>query len=330
MNVSVLMPVFNNESTVKEAIHSILNQTMSEFELIVVDDRSTDRSVEAVSSIRDGRLRLLRNPGKGLAVALNHGLREARGDFIVRMDADDRSVPSRLERQIGFLMNNPSINLCGTHVRTFGAVEGELLMPENHPEIAATLLFGTPFVHPTVAFTRAVPDEGFFYNEDFELAQDYELWARVVPRFRCANLPEFLVEMRRRGEHQEGSKYRERQKGYANKARSVLLDGLGIRLSDEELHAYRKVASKEFNLSDTEQRVAMGWSLRIIEELKGRYSTERALREVVSNRLFWALSESVSRKTAIAAVRGIAVMGGEYNVRFAKRAARLVANAFTS
>lgn len=330
MNVSVLMPVFNNESTVKEAIYSILNQTMSEFELIVVDDGSTDRSVEEISAIRDGRLRLLRNPGKGLAVALNHGLREARGGFIVRMDADDRSVPIRLERQIGFLTNNPSVDLCGTHVRTFGAVEEELLMPENHPEIAATLLFGTPFVHPTVAFRRSVPDEGFFYNEDFELAQDYELWARVVPRFRCANLPEFLLEMRRRGEHQEGSRYRERQKCYANKARSVLLDGLGVRLSDEELRAYRKVASKEFNLSDTDQRVALGWGLRIIEELKGRYSTEGALREVVSSRLFWALSESVSRKTIIGAVRDIAIMGGEYNIRLAKRTARLVANALTS
>src|ERR1700761_204383 len=121
--VSVLMPVFNAQRYVAAAVNSILDQTLGDFELIIVDDGSTDQSTAILRRLagRDGRIRLISRPNTGYVVALNEALDAARGEFLARMDADDVSLPQRFEKQVQFLQENPDFVLVGTHVTTMDA-----------------------------------------------------------------------------------------------------------------------------------------------------------------------------------------------------------------
>lgn len=325
--VSVVMPTWNAAAFLQDAIDSVLSQSLSDFELICVDDHSSDQTVDCLSGYSDLRLRVLANKGQGMAAALNTGLKEARGDLIARMDADDVAHPQRLAMQVRFLDANPGITLCGTQVHLFGMEEGPLMMPLRAEAIRTALIFGTPFIHPTIMFRRSLIDQGYLYNEGFTLAQDYELWARVVPKFKCANLPEVLLQMRRRAAHRHGSDYRQRQQEFAQLARKELFEGLGVELTPEQNRAYGKLAAQDFRLSKNDFQACVSWAKCVLNDFPLEYAGRESLREVLMARLYWAFSEAVTPGTLKIAFNGLKDINGGWDLKFHLRSLGLAKNA---
>jgi glycosyltransferase involved in cell wall biosynthesis len=202
--VSVLLPVWNGERFLAEAIESVLGQTLGDFELVVVDDGSTDRSTEIVRGYADDRIRIVSQEHKGLVEALNHGLAESRARYVARMDADDVSLPRRLERQIDFLDRHRDTALVGCAFAVIDDAGRELrtvyLLPDDSG-LRRRLLLGNPFAHGSIAAQREVLIAAGGYRAHYGRNEDYDLWRRLLPTRRVAALPEVLYRYR---EHASG------------------------------------------------------------------------------------------------------------------------------
>lgn len=191
------MPLYNAAAYVEEAVQSILNQSFANFELIIIDDCSTDNSCAIVENISDERIQLIKKPvNTGYTESLNFGIKIAKGDYIARMDADDISHPKRLERQFQFLEAHPLIILCGTWFEILGTTE-IIKHPITHNEIKVALLEYSAIGHPTVMFRKAIFQlKGLSYDKQMEPAEDYNLWVRASRIGQLYNLPEVLLKYR--------------------------------------------------------------------------------------------------------------------------------------
>lgn len=209
--VSVLICVYNGEPFVAEAVQSTLDQTFQDFEILVIDNGSTDRSVEVVRGFTDPRIRIIVNEKNlGHAGSLNVGLAEARGEYAAILDADDASLPNRLERQTAFLDANPEYVFCGSWSKTFGAWDLERRYPTEYEALRACLLFECPIVTPAVMLRRQkVLDAGLKFDPDFSHAFDYRFWVEASRRFPIANIGEFLLRYRL---HQGQASIQQREK----------------------------------------------------------------------------------------------------------------------
>lgn len=199
-SVSVVLPVYNGERFVAAAVGSILDQSWRDLEVIVVDDASTDGTAAILSRIPDPRLRVVTAAAnEGLPRALNRGLDAARGALIARQDADDVSHPERIARQVAFLETHPDVALLGTQGRVIdesGAVVGRVDRPRTWPAIRWFSLLDTAFIHTSVMFRRAVAHAAGGYDTSLPLAEDFDLWGRMLRTSRAANLDERLVDYR--------------------------------------------------------------------------------------------------------------------------------------
>ena len=199
--LSVVMAARNADALIGEAIASILGQTFSDFELLVVDDASTDRTADVVRRIDDRRVRLLSaDRHLGLPGALNYGMERAAGALIARHDHDDVSEPRRFERQVAYFGEHPEAALVGTRAWLMderGQRVGVLDRCLDDVSIRWYHLFDNAFVHSSVMFRRAVVwDQLGGYDASLPSSEDYELWARVLERHAAANLPERLLSYR--------------------------------------------------------------------------------------------------------------------------------------
>lgn len=201
--VTVLMPAYNASPYLREAVDSILGQTVSDFELLVVDDGSTDDTVEILRSYSDPRIRIESTPtNQGVTAALNRGLDLAAGRYIVRMDADDISLPDRLEQQVRFMEEHPEVGVCGGSIHGFNdkrEFNPPIPRPQWHDGMACTLPFGTVLLHPTVIFRSELFHDGLRYDPDYPHAEDYELWCRLAQITRLAVLPAIVLRYRMHG-----------------------------------------------------------------------------------------------------------------------------------
>jgi len=229
--VSIIMPVYNGEKYVADAIQSILAQTFTDFDFIIVDDGSQDRTAEFVSAYeaRDNRIRFSRfKHNVGVADARNHALTLSSGEYIAVMDGDDFSLPRRLERQVEYLRANPEIGVLGAGAQ---AVNENLLplfpfdLPEHHALIAFNLLVGSSFVHSTVIMRRQLLESVGGYEPSRRTAIDTELWSRLLSRTRFANLPEILL-LYRQHDAQHHTSRDENLKAQAWEVRTRLLQQL--------------------------------------------------------------------------------------------------------
>jgi glycosyltransferase involved in cell wall biosynthesis len=200
--VSVVMPVFNGQDYIQEAIESILAQTLTDFELIIVDDGSTDKTGEILDrySHSDRRVKVYHNEHHGLVFALNFGCYLAKSEYIARMDHDDIATADRLEQQIGVLLNNPQIALLGGAMETILS-DGTLLgrssaPPLENADIKAALTSYCCFAHGTVVMRKTAFANVGGYRAPFHCAQDYDLWLRMSEKYQMANLPYVLMRYR--------------------------------------------------------------------------------------------------------------------------------------
>ena len=194
--ISVLMPTWNAAEFVANAIESILSQTFKDFELIVVDGASTDRTLEILSQYDDPRLRVLQAPAKGISPALNYGIAQARAPWVARQDADDISQPQRLEIQWNAMSNSGAV-LSHTDVEFFGEgshAMGRARFPRTQALIALRLCWQCPIVHSTVMFKRETVVAAGGYQTHH--AEDYDLWGRLIERGPCVGIPQKLLKFR--------------------------------------------------------------------------------------------------------------------------------------
>jgi glycosyltransferase involved in cell wall biosynthesis len=240
--VTVLICAYNGEAFIAEAIESVLTQTFQDFEIIVVDDASTDGTAQAVKRFKDGRIRRLVNEKNlGHAGSLNRGMAEAVGEYVAILDCDDRCFPTRLERQTAFLDDNPEYVLCGSWSRTFGSWDLERRYPTDYEALRASLLFECPIVTPSVMFRREmVRDAGMAFDSSCPLAFDYKFWIEASRHFPIANLEEFLVAYRLHPA-QISSRKREKQKSDTRTVAVSLLRELLPEISEAEIDLHLDV-----------------------------------------------------------------------------------------
>lgn len=197
--ISVILPVYNGEKYLLEAVQSILNQSYSNFELIVVNDGSKDKSEEIIKNIKDPRIVYHYKTNSGLADSLNFGISKSKGQYIARQDQDDISYPTRFEKQVKFLEENKNVVLLGTRAKVFKDNSTEVKY-HNHAtqpyDLKFDLLFDNPFVHSSVMFRKADFDKVNSYNTDRNFYEDYELWSRFAEIGDVANLKDVLVDYR--------------------------------------------------------------------------------------------------------------------------------------
>ena len=201
--VTVLMAIYNGERYLHQAIGSILHQSFTNFEFLIIDDGSTDCSAEIIRSYKDSRIRLFHNINNlGLVPSLNRGLDLARGEFIARMDADDISHPERLSEQLAFLDNHPHIGLVGTNfilINSEGITTSGPILPGflSDIEIQWKLLWENPIAHPSVMFRSSIAQLCGGYPSDYAYAEDYALWLQMGIETKMAVLAQPLLFLRK-------------------------------------------------------------------------------------------------------------------------------------
>ena len=265
--VTVLMSIYNGEKFLRESIESILGQTFTNFEFIIVDDGSTDSSNEIIRSYDDPRICLVENEKNiGLTKSLNKGIDLCRGKYIARMDADDISLSKRIEKQILFMDQNPTVGVCGSWVNYFRSGKKTVLRSPSDPEeIKANLFFRNIIFHPTVIFRKDLPSgDSVSYNENYLRAQDYELWARLVHLINFSNINEVLVKLR----SHSNTVYRTDRKSqvkYGDKVKTKQIQRLGINASRENIRLHKKILNSNHSFSLESLNDAGVWLLNLLQ-----------------------------------------------------------------
>lgn len=203
--ISVILPVYNGEVFLRAAIESVLKQTFNDFELLILDDGSSDQSgaIAQTSTTTDSRIRLLRN-GKniGLQRTLNYGIEESRGRYIARIDCDDIwRDPEKLEKQVRYLDHHPDCAVVGTFAEMIDANSqriGTLRYATTDTDIRRHFLIANQFAHPSVLVRKSALDRLGPYSEHacYRTIEDYELWLRLGTRYQFANIPETCLAYR--------------------------------------------------------------------------------------------------------------------------------------
>ena len=199
--VSILMPAYNCEKYIAEAIRSMLSQTFSDFEFLIINDGSTDRTGKIIHSFEDNRIKIINNQTNvGIVSSLNNGIKLAQGELIARMDADDWSYPFRLAKQVALLKDNPEIGVCGSTISLWDGVDvvGNWVYPTNDDEIKANLFLKCSFAHPTVMYRKSLfSKNSLSYKAEFFPAEDYELWTKMARITNFHNFKDPLLKYRR-------------------------------------------------------------------------------------------------------------------------------------
>lgn len=269
--ISVLMPVYNTEKFLKEAIDSILNQTFEDFEFLIINDASTDNSKNIILSYDDKRIRYFKNiKNLGVARTLNKGLRLAKGKYIARMDADDRALPSRLEKQVAYMDAHPEISVCGTWLKAIFDTKSKIWkVPTTHDEIRSLMLFHDAVFHPTVMMRMEIIKKyNFQYKLTFPCAEDYDLWMRMIGHSRFANIPEVLL-LRRIHQHVHQDNYIAIQQKSACKIQRSQIYSLGIHPNKNEMEIHTAISNWNLQSNTSFVHAAEKWLMKLmLENLK--------------------------------------------------------------
>lgn len=187
--VSVIMPVYNSERYISDSVGSILKQSYSDFEFLIVDDASWDGTERKLRECSDTRVKVIRNDKNlGVTASLNRGIQNARGRYIARMDADDIAAKDRIGKQVDYLENSPSVDVVFGHtvlIDKDSEIICESWRPDSVEEILLRLSEHNFIPHPTVMFRKSVIEEAGSYDEAFRTGQDLELWIRLRDRGYC-------------------------------------------------------------------------------------------------------------------------------------------------
>ncbi len=251
--ISVVMPVFNGERYLKDAVESILNQSYAHFEFIIINDGSTDSTSAILSQYKDDRLKLVHfEENRGLIEALNHGFKLAQGNYIARMDADDVALPNRLHEQVYAMKQHPEWIACDTDYYLYDGVKKVRSSSSlSGDELNVLLIFSTCFCHPSVMMKRSNNLPLPIYEKAFKHVEDYRLWTQLAPLGQLGHLSLPLL-LYRHHAGQVSNNQREYQLALNKQIRSDYLKHLGISISETEWLSLNRVGNNEFITSVAE------------------------------------------------------------------------------
>lgn len=264
MRLSVIVPVFNKAPFIEECFASIFTQSYSDFEVIAVDDKSTDDSLSVLRQLKDDRLKVValeRNVGPGGAAQRAMDL--AQGEYIIRVDADDLCMPERFARQVDFMDRNPGLIASGGALQLFGSEKDFWPMPVGEDACRAELLFGNP-VSQGASIMRAAPlrEHGLRYEDHWpRIGEDWFFWARIAPFGAFNNLPEPLI-MYRRGA--ANSTFGQDAYTYREHIMKVMFAMLGIDATDDDIESHLLLLRTFKRAPDAQLlRAAWHWMARL-------------------------------------------------------------------
>lgn len=280
--ISVVMPVYNGQKYLNEAINSILNQTFRNFEFIIINDGSTDQSLEIIERYQkiDNRIILISRENRGLSASLNDGIEKAQGQYIARMDADDISIHTRLQEQFDFLLENSHIDILGSWIEVFGSKShvGRYLLGDD--QIKSFLLFNSALAHPSVMLKRKIFDR-CQYREEFDGAEDYGLWVELANEHRFANIPRVLLRYRNHPKQTtEGIKLQK-----SDSVRKMILQNYDFDFSAKEIDTYFDVCHSRM----TDFNKTIGLLNKILKNRKINETLDLSMAQSTLGRILWRL-----------------------------------------
>lgn len=303
------MCVYNGEKHLREAIESILNQTLDDFEFVIVNDCSKDSSAEIIKSYTDPRIKLLTNETNlGLAASLNVGLKTALGDYIVRMDADDVSLPHRLQTQVNFMDAHPGIGLVGSWVRFFGDLNYFWKPKPNSAYLQCKLLFNTPLPHPSWIIRHSVIKlHNLYYSQTMRRAQDYEYLVRFSKYAGLSCIQQVLLDYRFEYVTRNPVNHNEALKNIFS-VRRELFNNLKIEVSEEEHNLHHQLAESRFKENLDPYKTGKWLKKLITANKKEKVFNHRQFRtlmgEIWLQTLYYNLPKSVGAKLANLSLSG--------------------------
>ncbi len=261
--VSVLIPVYNGGKFILGALESITNQTYNNLEIVVINDGSTDNTVELIETLKDKRIKLVHNEKNiGLIGTLNKGVDFCSGEFIARMDADDFSFPTRIEKQVKLMLSQPETGFCGTWFETYNNEQliSKSSYPSDNDAIQLSQLFKMSLCHGTALFRKELLLENRF-DPSFAHAEDQELWSRLKNKAKMANIPEVLYKVVQHGEN-VSKKFNQVQLNntdlvFINQLKELLNEEVSLEL----MKTWRAFCFSNFELSK-EETITVGELLR--------------------------------------------------------------------
>lgn len=275
--VSVVMPTYNSAAFLGDAVMSMLAQSFADFELVVIDDGSTDDTQSILARFTDPRIvidRLAVN--SGLAAARNAGLARSQGALIAWLDSDDISLPRRLERQVAVLECRPRVGICGTWVGTMGASSETWRYPRRAGIVASRMLFDDPIATSSVMMRREVLRGMHHFDPEYAPAEDYDLWERASRGWEVVNVPAVLTHYRIH-ESQTSALHHERQALAIKRIQERQLHKLGLTLTEEEWHLHARIGvGWGAGLLPEDRELALGWLRRLKEANDSRGVYPRA------------------------------------------------------
>jgi glycosyltransferase involved in cell wall biosynthesis len=295
------MPVYNGKAYLREAIDSVMGQTIADWELLVIDDGSTDGSIEFVqSNYADTRIRLLTNKGnRGVAYTRDRGVAQACGQFLAWLDCDDFMEADRLERQLDHLREHSEIGLCGTWIKRFGGDDHSVARPPTDPELLRSMLLFTPIVPNATVMLRLplVRKLGVTYDQELPIAEDYDFVLQCSQRFAVGMVPKVLYHYR----VTEGSLMQRfdaaEQRSFAavKVVQARALRAFGIEATDDDLRLHRTFNSAILFPDFATYRAAFEWLMHLLDHNdRTGYYDRRTFRKAVADR-FYFISKKASR-----------------------------------
>lgn len=293
--VSVVMSVYDGEQYLAQAIESILNQTFTDFEFLIINDGSTDNTKKIIESYTDSRIVLINQENMGLTKSLNKGIRLSKGKYIARMDADDISEANRFKTQFEFMESNSDVAVCGCWAKTFGVTENVWRYPTTHDEICSRQLFTNTVVHSSAMIRNsALKKSGILYDEKHLRSQDYDFWVRLSRKYKIANINRVLLFLRI---HQlnTGTIHNRDQKKSANQIRNNQLIELGLKVSEEALGLHSKISKKDYECTRIFIRDAQNWLELLLKanENKKLFNNITFKKELASH--WWSICRSSTK-----------------------------------
>ncbi|OKP83864.1 glycosyltransferase [Paenibacillus sp. P32E] len=263
--ISVLMPVFNMAPYIEESICSILTQTYTDFELLIMDDGSTDGTLDIIRKFDDRRIKLITHSRNvGLIETLNQGIDLCTGEYIARMDGDDIALPHRFERQVNYMDIHKDCGVCGSQVYLLG-LDAITTKPLHHEEIRCWQLFQCTIVHPTVMIRKSVLEDHGIKYLNYVHAEDYEIWNRLSAVTQVVNLPEVLL-MYRQHSNQISNTHQQVQVIQSERIRRDQLRLLDIEPTAEEYQTHLDFCNFRIRVHEpAHYYTCLAWAHKILE-----------------------------------------------------------------
>lgn len=289
--LTVLMPAYNAESTIVESIESVLSQSFTDFEFLIINDGSTDRTVEIVKSYSDKRIRLVTNDeNEGLIASLNHGFDIAQGKYIIRQDADDISLANRFRIMVHFMELNKDIVLAGSGYDHWedGKQVAKAQYSDERFKIRLKHLHQIHLCHGTAIFRTSVfREKGLKFNPEFKHAEDYELFVRVAERFPVANVQQCLYRIKQSGSNVSKVHSAEQAKNSMLIKQRQFEIILNRRVSVEEIELFRRIAQYDYPKDiETLNKVARLMCEMVVSNTQTEYFKEGELEFYLSELWF--------------------------------------------